>query len=61
MLKQDRILLVRPLPKGWHNKGIGLMKDKLERKIITKFVGLRPKIYSYLTDNGCYDKKNKIY
>ena len=35
------------------------MKDKLERKIITKFVGLRPKIYSYLTDNGCYDKKIK--
>ena len=35
------------------------MKDKLERKIIIKFVGLRPKIYSYLAGNGCYDKKIK--
>ena len=40
-------------------KIIGLMEDKLQRKIVTKFVGLRPKIYSYLTDNGCYDKKIK--
>ena len=37
----------------------GLMKDKLSRKIMTKFVGLRPKTFSYLTNDGCYDKKAK--
>ena len=48
----------RPLPMG-KNKVIGLMKDELGRKIITEFVTLRPKIYSYLTDDGKEDKKAK--
>ena len=26
---------------------------------MTKFVGLRPKTFSYLTNDGCYDKKAK--
>ena len=30
--------LDRPLPKGENKKGIGLMKDELRRKIMTKFV-----------------------
>ena len=34
-----------------NKKVIGLMKDELVRKIITEFVALRPKTYSYLTDN----------
>ena len=34
------------------------MKDELGGKI-TKFVGLRPKIYSYLVDDGNEDKKAK--
>ena len=39
---------------------IGLMKDKLDRKTMTKFVGLKPKIYSYLADDSCYDKRQKL-
>ena len=35
------------------------MKDKLGGNIITKFVGLRPKYYSYLIDEGSEDKKVK--
>ena len=35
------------------------MKDKLGGKIITKFVGLRAKIYSWWIDDGNEDKKAK--
>ena len=35
------------------------MKDKLGEKVMTKFVGLRAKTYSYLTDDGSDDKKAK--
>ena len=35
------------------------MKDKLDRKIMTKFVGLRAKTYSYLIDDDSEDKKAK--
>ena len=35
------------------------MKDELGRKIITEFVALRPKTYSYLTDDFKEDKKAK--
>ena len=47
----------RPLPTGKNNKVIGLMKDKLGGKIIMEFVTLRPKTYSFLTDDGKEDKK----
>ena len=49
----------RPLPTGKNKKVIGLMKDKLRGKIMTEFVALRPKTYSYLMDDGNTDKKAK--
>ena len=52
----------RPLPTGKKKRVIGLMKDELGEKIMTEFVALRPKTYSYLTDltDDCKeDKKAK--
>ena len=51
----------RSLPKGTNKKVIikDLMEDVLERKIITELVALRPKTYSYLTDDGKNVKKAK--
>ena len=49
----------RPLPIGKNKKIIGLMKDELGGEIITEFIALRPKTYSYLTVNDKIDKKAK--
>ena len=49
----------RPLPTGKTKKVIGLMKDELGGETITEFIALRPKTYSYLTDNDKIDQKAK--
>ena len=47
------------LPKGINKKVIGLMKDELGGGIITEFVALRPKTYSYITNDFTELKKAK--
>ena len=49
----------RPLPTGMNKNVIGLMKDELGGKIMIEFYALRPKTYSYLTDDCEEDKKAK--
>ena len=41
----------RSLPTGKNKKMIGLIKDELGGEVMTEFVALRLKTYSYLTDD----------
>ena len=49
----------RPLPKAMNKKVIGVMKYEVGGKIVTEFVALRPKTYSYLIDDDKNVKKAK--
>ena len=49
----------RSLPMGKNKKVICMMKDELGGKIMKEFIGLRPKCYSFVTDDGNVDKKAK--
>ena len=49
----------RPLPVGVNKKVVGLMKDELGGSIIKEFAALRPKAYSYKTDDLIELKKAK--
>ena len=48
-----------PLSQGKYKKVTRLRKDELGGKIVTKFVGLRTKTYSYLIDDGSEDTKQR--
>ena len=49
--------LDRPLPNGKNKEVIGLIKEELGGEIMKEYVGLRAKMYSYLTDNKDKDKE----
>ena len=56
MLEKD---LIQTITYRKEKKVIGLMKDKLEGKIMTEFALIRPETYSYLIDDDNSDKKSK--
>ena len=45
------------LPMGVDKKVIGLMKDEQGRRVMTEFMALRPKLYTYKMLSGSGDEK----
>ena len=62
MLEQDLILQIINQKDHCLEKKIKvirLMKDELDEEIMTEFASLRPKTYSYLTDDNDENRKAK--
>ena len=57
MLKQDLILQIINETDNYVKKLVGLLKYELGGKIMTEFAALRPKSYSYITDDNKKKKK----
>ena len=51
--------LYRPLAQEKNKNVVGLMKDELGGKIIAQFPALRPKTYSYVTNESNKNKNIK--
>ena len=47
------------IPTGVNKKVIGMFKDEVAGRQITKFVGLRPKLYTFKIEDGSLTKKCK--
>ena len=48
-----------PLPIEKNKKAIEQMNDELDGRIMKEFVALNPKMYSFLTNDGHFDKKKE--
>ena len=47
------------IPTGVNKKVIGMFKDEVAGRQITKFIGLRPKLYTFKIEDGSLTKKCK--
>ena len=59
VLKHENYEVKRPLPIEKNKEKIGLMKDELGGKTSKYCVVLRSKVYGFIADGRCVDKKAK--